>query len=152
MIGRGGLNETTPLRLSGGDLLACARTFKDQAPGNEQRLELFRSTDNGASWTREQAVSEPMEHPAHLLELADGRVLLTYGDRTHSSWRSNWPDGSPGKAEFPNGIKTRISSDGGYPATVQLADGRLLTAFYARRTADYDGYQMATVTWRYPPQ
>jgi len=169
VIGRGGLNETTPLRLSGGDLLACARTFKDQAPGNEQRLELFRSTDNGASWTREQAVSEPMEHPAHLLELADGRVLLTYGDRTHSSWRSNWPDGSPGKAEFPNGIKTRISSDGGrtwsppvriadfdgdggYPATVQLADGRLLTAFYARRTADYDGYQMATVTWRYPPQ
>ena len=169
VIGRGGLNETTPLRLSGGDLLACARTFKDQSPGNEQRLELFRSTDNGASWTREQAVSEPMEHPAHLLELADGRVLLTYGDRTHSSWRSNWPDGSAGKAEFPNGIKTRISSDGGrtwsppvriadfdgdggYPATVELADGRLLTAFYARRTADCDGYHMATVTWRYPQQ
>jgi hypothetical protein len=49
----------------------------------------------------------------------------------------------------------RISSfegDGGYPATVELADGRLLTAYYASRTAMHDGYQMATVTWRLPPK
>jgi hypothetical protein len=167
VIGRGDLNETTPLRLSGGGLLACARTFKEQAPGNEQRLELFRSTDSGATWTREQAVSGPMEHPAHLLELANGRILLTYGDRSAAEWSSTWPDGSPENGRLPHGIEARTSSDGGkswsppvriadfdgdggYPATVELADGRLLTAFYARRTADHDGYQMATVTWRYP--
>ncbi len=38
-----------------------------------------------------------MEHPAYLLELADGRVLLTYGDRSAAEWSSTWPDGSPGK-------------------------------------------------------
>ncbi|MEX0689101.1 MAG: hypothetical protein WD072_10585, partial [Pirellulales bacterium] len=41
--------------------------------------------------------------------------------------------------------------DGGYPATVELADGRLLTAFYGRKTPRHDGYQMATVTWRLSP-
>lgn len=101
VIGTGGLNETTPLRLANGDLLACARTFWDEQPRQEQRLELFRSKDNGASWKRERPVTGPMEHPAHLLE---------------------------------------------------LSDGRLLTAFYAQRTADHDGYQMATVTWRLPPK
>jgi len=43
-----------------------------------------------------------------------------------------------------------FDGDGGYPATVELADGRLLTAFYAKLSALRDGYQMATVTWRLP--
>ena len=167
VIGAGGLNETTPLRLANGDLLACARTIWVEQPPHEQRLELFRSRDNGNSWTSGQSVTGPMEHPAHLLELSDGRILLTYGDRSAANFWSNYPDGKPGKAEFPNGIEVRTSADGGkswtppqriasfdgdggYPATVELPDGRLLTAFYAKRTADHEGYQMATVTWQLP--
>jgi hypothetical protein len=41
-----------------------------------------------------------------------------------------------------------FDGDGGYPATVQLADGRLLTAYYARKTPRHDGYHMATVAWK----
>jgi hypothetical protein len=160
-----GLNETTPLRLANGELLACARTIWVKQPPHEQRLELFRSRDNGASWTSEQSVTGPMEHPAHLLELSDGRIVLTYGDRSSPSFWSTYPNGTPGKAEFENGIEVRTSADGGkswsppqriasfdgdggYPATVELADGRLLTVFYAKRTPDHEGYQMAVVTWR----
>lgn len=156
IIGADGLNETTPLRLADGDLLACARTHWEEQPGKEQRLELFRSTDNGATWRRERPLTTPMEHPAHLLHLADGRILLTYGDRNAAK---ESPEG--------RGIEVRVSADGGrtwskperiasfegdggYPATVQLAGGTLLTAFYAKRTAMHDGYQMATVTWRLP--
>lgn len=164
-IAQGDVNETTPLALSNGDLLACARTMTDS------HLELFRSTDNGRSWTWEQGVSRKMQHPAHLLALADGRVLLTYGDRSKKDWEKSWPNGSKlaGSTATPNGILVRLSADygrtwtaperiagfdgdGGYPATVQLADGRLLTAYYARKTPRYDGYQMATVTWRCPTQ
>jgi hypothetical protein len=162
-----GLNETTPLRLTNGDLLACARTRWVKQPPHEQRLELFRSRDNGASWTSQQSVTGPMEHPGHLLELSDSRILLTYGDRSAPDFFSTFPNGTPGKAEFDNGIEVRISADGGkswsppqriasfdgdggYPATVELADGRLLTAFYAKRTTDHEGYQMATVTWQLP--
>jgi hypothetical protein len=32
---------------------------------------------------------------------------------------------------------------------VPLADGRLLTAYYARKTPRHDGYQMATVVWKF---
>jgi hypothetical protein len=161
VIAQGDANETTPLALSNGDLLACARTVKDE------HLELFRSTDNGQSWKREQAVSGKMQHPADLLEMADGRVLLTYGDRTGMNW-STWPDPAKlsGPKAVPNGILVRLSADrgrtwtaperiagfdgdGGYPATVPLADGRLLTAYYARKTPRHDGYQMATVVWKF---
>ncbi|MFM9194976.1 MAG: sialidase family protein, partial [Planctomycetia bacterium] len=152
IIGPDGLNETTPLRLAGGELIACARTHWDGQPNQEQRLELFRSTDNGATWQRERPVTMPNEHPAHLLQLADGRILLTYGDRN-----------------APNGIEVRLSDDGGrtwspperiagfegdggYPATVELADGRMLTASYAERSALRSGYHMDTVTWRLPPK
>ncbi len=166
IISPDGLTETTPLRLADGDLIACARTHWDGQPNHEQRLELFRSTDRGATWQRERPVTTPNEHPAHLLHLADGRILLTYGDRNGGK---NWPAGSPGSATFPHGIEVRHSGDGGrtwspperiagfdgdggYPATVELADGRLLTAFYAHRTAVHEGYHMATVTWRIPPK
>lgn len=159
VIAQGDLNETTFLRLRSGDLLACGRTLRNG------HLELFRSMDNGKSWKREQQVTGAMQHPAHLLELSDSRVLLTYGDRSSASWKSTWPNGSPAKAEFPHGIEARLSEDGGrawseperiasfdgdggYPSTVELPDGRLLTGFYAKRTAEHEGYQMATVTWR----
>lgn len=157
IIGAEGLNETTPLRLADGDLFACARTHWNEQPFSEQRLELFRSKDGGATWRRERPVTKPMEHPAHLLQLADGRILLTYGDRNAGKVS---PEGC--------GIEVRVSGDGGqtwskperiapfegdggYPATVQLADGRLLTAYYSSG-AVHDRYHMATVTWRLPPK
>jgi hypothetical protein len=81
---------------------------------------------------------------------------------------STWPDPAKlsGPKAVPNGILVRLSADrgrtwtaperiagfdgdGGYPATVPLADGRLLTAYYARKTPRHDGYQMATVVWKF---
>ena len=75
IIQEGAINETTPLALPGGELLACARTLGDQ------HLDLFRSGDHGRTWQKEQAVSLGWQHPANLLHLGDGRVLLTHGDR-----------------------------------------------------------------------
>ena len=37
--------------------------------------------------------------------------------------------------------------DMGYPSSVQLADGSLLTAYYAKRSRLYDGYHLAVVQW-----
>jgi len=152
IIGPNGLNETAPLRLTDGDLIACARTHRDDQPNHEQRLELFRSTDNGATWQREQPVTTPIEHPAHLLQLADGRILLTYGDRKAPCGIEVRLSGDGGRTWSPPERIAGFEGDGGYPATVELADGRLLTAFYAQRTPAYEGYQMATVFWRLPPK
>jgi hypothetical protein len=151
IIGSDGLTETTPLRLADGDLIACARTHWDDQPGHEQRLEIFRSTDNGATWQRERPVTMPKEHPAHLVQLADGHILLTYGDRNGPCGIEVRLSGDGGRTWSPPERIAGFEGDGGYPATVEFADGRLLTAFYAQRTALHDGYQMATVTWRLPP-
>jgi hypothetical protein len=137
------VNETAPLALPNGDLLACARTLGDQ------HLELFRSGDNGRTWQREQALSEGSQHPAHLLSLGEGRVLLTYGDRR----------------EGHHGIEVRLSEDGGrtwsdpkclvalepadlgYPATVLGNDGALVTAWYCSGIAAHQRYHMGAAVW-----
>jgi len=74
-IREGNTNETTPLALSDGRLLAVARTLDDQ------HLEMFNSEDGGATWTNAGPVTLGCQHPGHLLQLKDGRLLLSYGIR-----------------------------------------------------------------------
>lgn len=139
-----GINETAPLHLGDGHWLAAARTQKDRV------IRLCRSEDNGLSWTDEGAVTEPQQMPGHLLRLPDGRVLLATGDRR---------DGQLGvMARVSNdegktwGPLLRLAhmqnEDGGYPSSVVLDDCTILTAYYAKQSDLYDGYQMAVVRWR----
>ncbi len=71
----GNTDETTPVVLPDGRLLAVARTVGDA------HLELFVSEDNGATWYNSGPVTLGDQHPGHLLVLKDGRLLLTYGIR-----------------------------------------------------------------------
>ncbi|MGC9346772.1 MAG: sialidase family protein [Anaerolineae bacterium] len=143
VIQEGDINETAPVVLPDGELLACARTLGDQ------HLELFRSLDDGRTWRREQAVSEGSQHPAHLLSLSEERVLLTYGNRR----------------EGHEGIEVRLSEDAGrtwreakrlvdlepadlgYPATVPGDDDALVTAWYASGIAAHQRYHMGAAVW-----
>jgi sialidase-1 len=72
--------------------------------------------------------------PSHLLRLADGRLLMSYGYRRK-------PFGNQARVSADGGktwsAPLTISDDGiggdlGYPSTVQLKDGSLLTAWYER--------------------
>ena len=38
-------------------------------------------------------------------------------------------------------------SNGGYPSTVQMADGTLLTAYYSNRVPQHQRYHMGAVRW-----
>ncbi|MBT4814310.1 MAG: exo-alpha-sialidase [Lentisphaerae bacterium] len=113
-------------------------------------LDLYTSDDDAGTWTRRQQLTGRQQHPGHLMRLKDGRVLLTYGNRLE-----------------PKGIDVRFSDDegaswgdplrvadfqldGGYPSSVQLPDGRVLTAYYARRVEGCDRYHMGVVTWDPP--
>jgi hypothetical protein len=70
--------------------------------------------------------------PSHLLRLRDGRLLMTYGYRRK-------PFGNQARVSRDHGRTWSepivISDDGvmgdlGYPSTVELASGELLTAWY----------------------
>lgn len=113
-----------------GTLLALIRAGE---PGNYTFLYQARSEDGGKSWMNLHQT--PLwGHPASVIELADGRLLATYGHRRD-----------------PFGIRACLSRDGGviwdiedeivlrddgktgdlgYPDTIQLEDGNLYTVYY----------------------
>lgn len=98
-----------------------------------------KSTDGGRTWsTPHQILAREGGAPAHLLRHSSGLLICTYGYR-----------GEPMRTP-PFGIKVMFSQDNGetwsksediygnevsldlgYPSTVELKDGSLLTVFYA---------------------
>jgi sialidase-1 len=91
------------------------------------------SADGGKTWTVPHSIGV-WGLPSHLLEIKDGRLLMTYGYRRP-------PFGNQARVSGDQGRNwsepMTISSDGvvidlGYPSTVQLADGSLLTVWYER--------------------
>jgi BNR repeat-like domain len=144
VIGADDYNETAVLRLAPNRWLAAARTFGDG------HLDLFVSTDEGRSWARSGPLTLPSQHPAHLMKLSDGRVLLTYGirEKNHQGVgvRVSADQGQTWKAP------TRLTNlegttDGGYPSTVQLGDGTLVTAYYSNGIPQHRRYHMGIVRW-----
>jgi len=89
------------------------------------------STDGGKTWSEPRSIGV-WGYPSHLLRLKDGRLLMSYGHRRK-------PIGNQARLSDDHG-KTwseplAISDDGitgdlGYPSTVELDDGLLLTAWY----------------------
>jgi Neuraminidase (sialidase) len=88
------------------------------------------SSDGGKTWS----VPHPIGVwglPSHLLRLADGRILMTYGHRRAPIGnQARISEDAGGTWSGPVAISTAASSDMGYPATVQLRDGSLLTVWY----------------------
>jgi hypothetical protein len=144
VIGAGDYNETAVLRLAPDRWLAAARTCGDA------HLELFVSKDEGRTWTKSGPLTLPSQHPAHLMKLSDGQILLTYGirEKHHQGIgvRSSADQGQTWKAP------TRLTNleettDGGYPSTVQLNDGSLVTAYYSNGIPQHRRYHMGVVRW-----
>jgi len=110
-------------------------------------LDLYASDDDAKTWAHRMKLTGPQQHPGHFARLKDGRVLLTYGNRL-----------------VPKGVDVRFSDDegttwskpfrvvdfqgdGGYPSSVQLPNGQMLTAYYAQRIEDHKRYHMGVVLW-----
>jgi hypothetical protein len=91
------------------------------------------SSDGGKTWTTPHSIGV-WGLPSHLLRLSDGRLLMTYGHRRD-------PLGNQARVSANHGRTWSepiiVSGDGttadlGYPSTVQLGDGSLLTVWYER--------------------
>ena len=85
------MNETALIVLPDGDLLAV---FRDDSA---QGLHSARSQDGGLTWSPPTQVTQARQHPADLVHLSNGDILLTYGNRNP-----------------PHRIEGRISRDGGH--------------------------------------
>ena len=121
-------NETALAVLADGSLVAAVRTSLAGF------LQVTRSKDGGRTWSTPVAVTKDSEHPADLIPLRDGRLLMTFGERNP-----------------PRGIRALLSADGGitwdsghpihlvidapnidcgYPSSVEIAPGKVATIYY----------------------
>lgn len=140
-----GHNETAIFNLGNGEWIAAARRWR-----GGQSMDLFRSTDDGRTWSIESELTDSRQHPGHLTRLADGRLLLTYGNRKQGEYgvavRMSKDGGRTWDAERKLFSQER-QADIGYPSSVQLSDGTILTAFYASGVENHDRYHMGTIKW-----
>ena len=131
--------EVALLELPSGRLLAALRGGGVRGAA----IWVSESDDGGRTWSRPaRKVTDEHHHPADLLLLSDGSVLMTFGSR-----------------HLPCGVRALVSrdegrtwddhhaivlvdncegTDCGYPTTLALPDGFLFTAYY--RTSSKDPY------------
>jgi hypothetical protein len=149
VIGQPAANETDVVHLGGGRWLAAARNL-GPAGARGHSTDIYASDDDARTWRLIASPTESNQHPADLLKLADGRVLLTYGDRRTADRGVNICVSSDGGKTWTESVRiTRdVSGDCGYPSSAQLKDGTIVTVFYAAKTKSYDKYQMGAVRWR----
>lgn len=111
-------------------------------------IDAFVSNDDGRKWEKlNRPVAELGGNPPSLVELADGRLVLTYGYRME-----------------PYGIRARISGDEGqtwgeeivlrndggnwdlgYTRSVQRLDGKMVTVYYYNLNAEAERFIGATI-------
>jgi Neuraminidase (sialidase) len=120
-------NETGIVRLRDGRILAALRSEQGG------HIAIAESADEGHTWSTPVQITADREHPADLIQLHDGRVLMVFGERN-----------------APRGVHAIISKDGrtwkkssqivladdapigdcGYPSSVEVEGGRVLTLYY----------------------
>jgi hypothetical protein len=124
-----GVNEADYLILPNGEWLCAARSQKK----GEQAIYLCRSNDHGRSWSEPVKVTEAREHPPDFVLLNDGTILLIFGVR-HQPYSIQ---GMVSRDFGQTWLNTRLlladklpGTDIGYPSTVRLKNGKLITVYY----------------------
>lgn len=130
-----GLNESDMAVLPNGRWLFVARSEEN----DEQAIYTCISDDQGRTWQLLGRVTEPSEHPPDLTLLSNGWLLLLFG-------RRHPPYGVQGIISRDDGLTwdarrlvlddTLPGGDIGYPSTVRLDNGRLITAYYTAGTSE----------------
>ncbi len=119
---------------------------------NSKTFTIYQSEsyDGGKTFTKPHAILPPKEGaPAHLLALSNGTLISVYGHREapygikmmySTDEGETW---SHGHDLYVNGV----SADLGYPASVELENGDILTVFYAKEKEPGPAVIMQTI-WR----
>ncbi|HHW30556.1 MAG TPA: exo-alpha-sialidase [Clostridiaceae bacterium] len=128
-----GYNETSIAFINNNIMIAAARL--DEKFGS---ISVLFSRDKGVTWSEPVKVTRKSEHPADVTLLQSGKLLLTFGRRVK-------PTGCGALISEDGGVtwnydrEILLAGDGGekggsfdlgYPSTVQLDNGNIVTVLY----------------------
>lgn len=123
-----GHNEASLQLLPDGTLIAVARTA-------DGALSVTESKDDGRHWSAPRNLTKRGQHPADICLLSGGTLLVTYGNRLQPYGVGCVVSRDNGKTwDYEHRRMLAWDSqntDCGYPSTVQLADGEILTMYYS---------------------
>ncbi|MHC4871839.1 MAG: sialidase family protein [Planctomycetota bacterium] len=161
-------NETFVHKLADGRLIASARTscvdIMDSALPHGSGEKIFFSSDNGKTWDNGRLVSPQGQENSNILQLKDGRILHCITSRIPGLFgvvfRVSEDSGETWSVHQP--LVTIPATDWhktdcGYPSSVELDDGTIVTAYYfgPRRpeftdhtTPWHTNYHMGILRWR----
>jgi hypothetical protein len=138
-------HELHAVEAANGTLLAHIRNHNPQSQHETLQCE---SSDGGKTWSVPHSIGV-WGFPSHLLRLRDDRLLMTYGHRRR-------PFGNLARVSSDHGTTwsdaltisdDAFSGDLGYPSTVQLQDGSLLTIWYERPNAGTRAAVLRQARW-----
>ncbi len=126
--------EPHAIALSDGTVICHIRVEDEKWPHNIFTTYQSVSKDGGKTWSKPEMLLESKGGaPAHIMKHSSGALVSVYGVREK-------PYGIKAMISLDNGktwdtnhdiYVNEISGDIGYPSTVELSDGSLLTLFYA---------------------
>ncbi len=143
----GDYHELHAVETADGRILAHIRNHSKTNEGETLQSE---SSDGGKTWSVPASIGV-WGLPSHLLRLKDKRLVMTYGHRRP-------PFGNQARLSADHGRTwsepVTLSGDGeggdlGYPSTVELSDGALLTVWY-ENPKEGDQAVLRQVRWRPP--
>ena len=136
--------EPYAIQLANGRILVALRASGEKFPNNLS-VYLTYSDNGGKNWSEAKILCEDFTGaPAHLVQLDNGAVVITYGRRVTEGGNSC---GIRARYSRDNGVTwseeivlsnplNPEDSDLGYPATVVLEDGSLFTVYYQHYNED----------------
>jgi hypothetical protein len=139
-----GVCEPHCVDLGNGEILAAVRCFLlgDDRSKDQHYFTVYtcRSTDNGKTW-QEPVFMERYGAPPHFMVHSSGALILScgkrFGDTSGQYARISWDKGLTWEEDImisPEAPAPVV--DQGYPSTVELSNGDLLSTYYQRVPGD----------------
>ena len=141
-------HELHAVDAGGGRIIAQIRNHNRKNSGETLQCE---STDGGHTWSVPRSIGV-WGLPSHLLRLKDGRLVMTYGHRRK-------PFGCQARVSRDQGrtwsepiiiYGQGVTGDLGYPSTVELRDGSLLSVWYESGVKGVRLSALRQVRWSLP--
>ncbi len=144
--------EPHTIQLKNGRIVVLIRVQKSANEGELFTLYMSTSDDNGYTFTKpRQVVGDTSGAPGHMIEHSSGALIAVYGHRlAPCGIRAAFSHDGGETWDFDHIlVENEPSDDLGYPSSVELSGGDVLTVFYTKKDEDSFPCVIKQVVWNF---